>query len=121
MVIVAMEASTSAAMEATTSAAVTIHASSSSTSSHTSSESPATAAGNLGIVVASLVTPLWHHISNISEVHPDPMTAFSKLEPSHLIHSSCCSVNALILDSRPPVLLLVGILGECADSVKLSL
>merc|ERR1719239_274622 len=119
-------------MESTTTT-MTIHSSSStSTSTHPSSEasfskvaSPPsmtpTSASNLRVVVAPLVSSLRHHLSNISEVHPDPMGVSSQREPSHLIHSSCSGVNALILNCSPPILHFVADFGECAESVKLSL
>merc|ERR1719340_418024 len=96
MVIVAVEAATS-----------TMSVLASSTSSHSSSEAPvpevastpATSAGDLRVVVTTLVSSLGHHLTNISKVHPDPVPTISKLEPSHLIDRGCGGVNALILDS----------------------
>merc|ERR1719239_791542 len=112
---------------------MTIHSSSStSTSTHPSSEasfskvaSPPSmtppSASNLRVVVAPLVSSLRYHLSNISEVHPDPMRVSSQREPSHLIHSSCSGVDALILDCSPPILNFVADLRESPESVKLSL
>merc|ERR1719494_1230998 len=81
----------------------------------------ATSAGDLRVVVTTLVSSLGHHLANISEVHPDPVPIISELEPSHLIDRGCGGVNALILDGRPPVLHLVGDLGEGPEPVELPL
>ena len=61
------------------------------------------------------------YLSNVGKVHPDPICISSQREPSHLVHSSCSSVDALVLDCRPPILHLVADLGECPKSIKLSL
>merc|ERR1719412_3176230 len=118
MVVVAVEAATST---------MSVHASA--TSSHSSSEAsvpevstpPATSAGDLRVVVTTLISSLGHHLANISEVHPDPVPIVSELEPSHLIDRGCGGVDALIRDGRPPVLHLVGDLGEGPEPVELPL
>merc|ERR1719180_753133 len=125
MVVVAMKSSTTTTMSS-------IHSTTSSSSTHPTSEasfaevaSPpsvtAPSAGNLRVVVTTLVSSLRHHLSDISKIHPNPMRISSQRETSHLIDSSCSSVNALVLNSSPPILHFVADLRKRPEPVKLSL
>merc|ERR1719504_624692 len=121
-------------MKSTSSTMASIHSSSTSTSpsTHPTSEasfaeiaSPpsvtATSAGNLRVVVTTLVSSLRHHLSDISKVHPNPMRVPSQRKTSHLIDSSCSSVNALVLNRSPPILNFVADLRKRPEPVELSL
>merc|ERR1719234_545823 len=120
-----MKSSTSTTM-------ASVHSTTSSSSTHPTSEaslaevaSPpsvtAPSAGNLRVVVTTLVSSLRHHLSNISKVHPNPMRISSQRKSSHLIDSSCSSVNALILNRSPPILNFVADLRKRPEPVKLPL
>merc|ERR1719234_1655032 len=120
-----MKSSTSTTM-------ASVHSTTSSSSTHPTSEasfaevaSPpsvtATSAGNLRVVVTTLVSSLRHHLSDISKVHPNPMRISSQRKTSHLIDSSCSSVDALILNRSPPILNFVADLRKRPEPVKLPL
>merc|ERR1719362_2534100 len=108
MVVVAMEATT-ATMAIHPSSSPSAHSSAEASFAEVASPSSMTAAatGNLRGIVTALVSPLRHHLSDVGKVHPDPICISSQRETSHLVHSCCSSVDALVLDCRPPILHLV--------------
>merc|ERR1719234_1812346 len=133
-------------MKSSTTTMASIHSSSSSTSSSTHPTSEASlaevasppskshlpspahwhlntapSAGNLRVVVATLVSSLRHHLSDVSKVHPNPMRVPSQRKTSHLIDSSCSSVNALVLNRSPTILHFVADLRKRPKPVKLPL
>merc|ERR1719234_1877720 len=120
-----MKSSTSTTM-------ASVHSTTSSSSTHPTSEasfaevaSPpsvtAPSAGNLRVVVTTLVSSLRHHLSDISKVHPNPMWVTSQRKTSHLIDSSCCSVDALVLNRSPPIFNFVADLRKRPEPVELPL
>merc|ERR1719234_1320725 len=133
-------------MKSSTTTMASIHSSSSSTSSSTHPTSEASlaevasppskshlpspahwhlntapSAGDLRVVVTTLVSSLRHHLSDISKVHPNPMRIPSQRKTSHLIDSSCSSVNALVLNRSPPIFNFVADLRKRPEPVKLPL